>query len=221
MTLRIKICGITRPADAEAAVEAGADAIGLVFWDGSPRRVTAREAARIAEDLPAWVARVGVFVNEPLPTLLATAAAARLTAIQLHGDEGRDHAAGIDRAWYRVFRAGAGTDPIEIAEAVARLGRTTFMLDTRSDTSPGGTGRPFDWSIAERVARRLRETDAARRYRMILAGGLSPDNVAGAVARLRECGLYGVDASSGVESAPGRKDPGRIRAFVDAVRCAG
>jgi phosphoribosylanthranilate isomerase len=215
MKVRVKICGITSVADAGMAAEAGADAVGFVFWTASPRCVTASGARRIVASLPPHVARVGVFVNEPMPALIESARAAGLSAAQLHGDEnpGFCDALGID--CYRVFRVGPGTGAGALAAEIARFGKRPFMLDTRAGTVAGGTGVRFDWSVAREVGRLLCGDGAPR---LILAGGLTPDNVAPAIRMLRSSGLLGVDVSSGVESSPGVKDPARVRAFIDAVR---
>ncbi len=211
---RVKICGITRVTDAEAAVEAGVDALGFVLWKGSARSVPAGTVAGIVSGLPPYVLRVGVFVNEPAEALTTALRTARLDRAQLHGEEDDAYCAALGVDWYKVFRVGPGTEPSAVAAAVSRLGRRAFMLDTRASHTAGGTGVAFDWRIAAKIAMRAA---LAGRPRLILAGGLDPDNVAEAVRLVRP---WAVDVSSGVEAKPGIKDPARIRAFVDAVRAA-
>lgn len=203
----VKICGITSVEDARAAAVAGADAIGFVFWPGSPRAVDPAAARAIAATLPPFVARVGVFVDAPPDQMRAIADEVGLDLVQLHGDEPPEAVARAPRRAVKAVRVGPGFRPEEALRydgAAAAL-----LLDTRVDDggSPGGTGRTFDWSLV----RRVREGTSF----LLLAGGLTPDNVEQAIAAVRP---DGVDVSSGVESAPGRKDPAKVRAFVDAVR---
>ncbi|HEY3175107.1 MAG TPA: phosphoribosylanthranilate isomerase [Candidatus Polarisedimenticolia bacterium] len=217
MSLRVKICGITRPADAEAAAEAGADAVGFVFWSGSPRRVLASDALRIGSSLPPQVARVGVFVDEPMPALLQAAREARLSMAQLHGEEGPGFCDLLGLDCYRAFGVSPETDAPALAAEIARFGGRPFMLDTRGGVLPGGSGKRFDWSVAREVGRLLCGNGPAR---MILGGGLTPGNVGEAIVLLRPFGLLGVDVSTGVEASPGIKDPARVRAFIASVRNA-
>jgi phosphoribosylanthranilate isomerase len=214
---RVKICGIARPEWAEAAAEAGADAIGLVLAS-SPRRVTVAEAARIVRVLPPWVAPVGVFVDETAEAILATAAEVGLAAAQLHGDEPPETVARLGRLKaIKVFRIASEAD-LESARRwkleSERLGNppAAYMVDARVAGGPrGGSGHTADWGLAARMV--------SEGFRpLVLAGGLGPENVAEAIAAVRP---WAVDGSSGLESAPGRKDPERIRAFVEAVRKAG
>ncbi|HWW91918.1 MAG TPA: phosphoribosylanthranilate isomerase [Vicinamibacteria bacterium] len=203
----VKICGITSPGDARLAVEAGADALGFVFWPGSPRRVDPETARRIGAGLPPFVWRVGVFVDADQETLAATADAAGLDLLQLHGDEPPEAFAGLNRRALKALRVGGGFSP-EMARPYE--GRAAgLLLDTQEGGAPGGTGRSFDWSRARGLGERVGF--------LMLAGGLTPENVADAIAVVRP---HAVDVSSGVESAPGRKDPRRVRAFVEAVRRA-
>jgi len=212
--VRIKICGITRVMDAEAAVDAGVDAIGFVLWKGSARSLSPVAAARIAADLPPHVARVGVFVDEPGEALAAALRTGRLDRAQLHGDEDEAYCAELGVDWYKVFRVGSGTEPAAVAAVISRLGRRAFMLDTRSTHAAGGTGATFDWRIAAKISMRVA---LSGRPRLILAGGLTPDNVGNAIRMVRP---WAVDVSSGVEAKPGIKDVSRMRAFVEAVRAA-
>ena len=220
MRIRVKICGITRQADADAAIEAGADALGFVLWNGSSRRVTVADVMRMSLALPPYVARVGVFVDELRPVLLAAVRNGRLIAAQLHGHEDPEFAGSLDMDWYRAFKVATGDEPDRVVQEITRFGDRPFMLDTRSSSVTGGTGRSFDRDLAAEIGRRIAVVSPEGRARMILAGGLTPDNVALTVRALRGNGLWAVDVSSGVESSPGIKDPGRIRRFIDEVRNA-
>jgi phosphoribosylanthranilate isomerase len=203
----VKICGITSPADARLAVEAGADAVGFVFWPGSPRWVDPETARGIGAGLPPFIWRVGVFVDADPKTLAATADAAGLDLLQLHGSEPPEAFAGLTRRALKALRVGSGFAP---EMALAYEGRAAgLLLDTQGEGAPGGTGQSFDWSRAGGLGERVGF--------LMLAGGLNPENVAEAIAVVRP---HAVDVSSGVESAPGRKDPRRVRAFVEAVRRA-
>jgi phosphoribosylanthranilate isomerase len=195
----VKICGITRAEDAILAAEAGASAVGFVFWPGSPRYVDPFRARAIAAQLPPFVTTVGVFVNQGADYIKGVASLVRLGAVQLHGDETPADAAALPMPVIKALTAGA-----------ARLedwpARTTVLLDAHDPARRGGTGQTIDWNAAAAIA-------AARR--IVLAGGLTPDNVGDAVARVRP---FGIDISSGVECAPGIKDPQRIRALFAALR---
>lgn len=205
MSVRIKICGVTRAEDALFAAALGVDAIGFNFASESPRRVDADRARAIGERLPPFLTRVGVFVNASPGEMLETARAAGLHVLQLHGEETPELCAGMRFPWYKAHRVGAGFLP----ESVTRWGGGTFLLDAAAAGRRGGTGRTFDWALAR---------EAAAHGRVILAGGLTPDNVARAIAAAEP---YAVDVSSGVESAPGRKDETLLRAFVRSAREAG
>lgn len=196
MTL-IKICGITALEDALAACDAGADALGFNFWPRSPRYIEPERAARIIERLPGNVLAVGVFVDEPAEQIEETASAAGIEVAQLHG------ACGVPRLrWWKALEAGPELDrQMEQFEAEA------FLVDAPAGALRGGTGRTFDWSLVRGLPRRI-----------VLAGGLGPDNVKEAIATARP---WGVDACSRLEIAPGRKDAARVREFVRAVREAG
>lgn len=212
--VRVKICGITRSGDAQAAAEAGADAVGFVFWEGSPRRVSPELAGRIASELPPTLSRVGVFVNEGRESLLDIATRARITMAQLHGDEDPEFCRALGLPWYRAFRVGPQAELGAVTSEIAAFGADTFMLDARSARSPGGTGLVLDWRLAGKISVRAALAGSPR---LILAGGLKPSNVKEAIRMVRP---WAVDVSTGVESAPGVKDPALIRAFVDAVRGA-
>ena len=195
----IKICGITRVDDAAAAVEAGAAAIGFIFWPGSPRFVDPYRARAIAATLPPFVTPVGVFVNQPIDYVRGVASLVRLGALQLHGDETPEYASALSTPIMKAVTVGGG-EPVDRWPS-----RTTLLLDVHDPVRRGGTGRTIDWGAAAEIA-------AARR--VLLAGGLTPDNAADAVARVRP---YGIDVSSGVERAPGIKDHQRLRALFEAL----
>jgi phosphoribosylanthranilate isomerase len=197
----VKICGITRADDARAAVDAGAGAIGFIFWPGSPRAIDPYRARAVRAMLPPFVTAVGVFVNQPFEYVSGVASLVRLGAVQLHGDETPEFA---ERLPTPVLKA----MPIETTaerDLAAWPERTTILLDVHDPVKRGGTGRTVDWVAAAAIS--------ARR-RIVLAGGLTPDNVVDAVARVRP---FGIDVSSGVELSPGIKDPRRIRALFEAL----
>ncbi|SRR5258708_21508873 len=196
----VKICGITQLEDALAAVDAGANAIGFVFWPKSPRCIDPYRARAIAVQLPPFVTAVGLFVNQPREYVNAVASLVRLGAVQLHGDETPECAALIAAP---VIKA------LSVDDAQAWPGGSTLLLDAHDPVQRGGTGRTIDWIAAAAIA--------ARR-RVLLAGGLTPDNVADAIAQVRP---FGIDVSSGVERAPGIKDHRRLKALFEAVHDTG
>ena len=205
MTL-VKICGITNLDDALAAVEAGADALGFNFYARSPRYISPANAREITNQLPPSLLKVGVFVNHDLQSLLTIASEANLTAVQLHGDESPDYCSQLRQTF--VIKAFGARDDLDIrAYAVDAI-----MLDTKDDLLRGGTGRVFDWSIAQRMNG---STANSSKPKLFLAGGLSPENVAEAIATVKP---YAVDACSSLEETPGKKNHARMRAFVNAVR---
>jgi phosphoribosylanthranilate isomerase len=204
VTVRVKICGITRLEDALLALELGADALGFVFVDGSPRRVTPEQTRVITAALPPLCARVGVFADEAPRAMEATALVAGLTCLQLHGDETPESCRALTLPWYKAHRVGDDFD----LERLRRFGGAAFLLDAAAPGALGGTGRSFDWSVARR---------AAGYGRVILAGGLTPDNIEAAITAARP---YAVDVSSGVESAPGRKDGVLLKRFIERTRRA-
>ena len=204
----VKICGITRLEDAEAAVSGGASAIGFIFWPNSPRFVDPHRARTIAAALPPFVTVVGVFVNQPLDYVNGVASLVRLSAVQLHGDETPDFAVKVSSPVIKAI--GCRPGPSGPGDAItAWPSRVRLLLDVHDPVARGGTGRTIDWAAAARVA--------ARRE-ILLAGGLTPDNVADAIARVRP---FGIDVSSGVERAPGIKDHRRLRALFEAVHDSG
>ena len=198
----VKICGITRAEDAAAAVEAGAGAIGFVFWPKSPRFVDPHRARTIAAMLPPFVTAVGVFVNQPLDYVNGVASLVRLGAVQLHGDETHGFAAAVSRPVIKAVSVGG-------VDVRAWPSRIRLLLDVHDPMARGGTGRTIDWTAA---------ADLAAQREIVLAGGLTPDNVADAVALVRP---FGIDVSSGVERAPGIKDHQRLRALFEAVHDSG
>ncbi|MCU1716014.1 phosphoribosylanthranilate isomerase [Pseudomonas sp. 5P_3.1_Bac2] len=201
--VRSKICGITRIEDALAAVEAGADAIGLVFYAPSPRAVTVAQARAIIAALPPFVTTVGLFVNASRCELGEILDAVPLDLLQFHGDETAQQCTGYHRPYIKALRVKAGDD---IAAQMATHPQASgFLLDTYVEGVPGGTGQAFDWSL---IPQGLGKP-------IILAGGLTPDNVAQAIAQVRP---YAVDVSGGVEASKGIKDGQKIRAFMQAVK---
>ena len=198
----LKICGITRLVDARHAVEHGATALGFVLWPKSPRFVSNRKVAEIVAALPGVVS-VGVFVNQPPELIALTMEETGLTTIQLHGDE---PAAGAGALRWPILRSVTLDSVDEVVEAWPK--ETTFLIDASDPVRRGGTGQAVDWTRAAKLA---------QRRNVILAGGLSPDNVAEAIAAVQP---YGVDVSSGVEDAPGLKNWAKVRAFLTRARLA-
>jgi len=252
----IKICGITNREDALAAVEAGANAVGFVFYEKSPRRVAAAIARAIIADLPLAIEKVGVFVNDTVDHVLEVVHETGITAVQLHGDEDKEfsralfHGLAIGSRRPIIFRScpaqifdtpaeqGVGWDPVAVGlvepdEAykgkrvhrihVAEDGDlflethgfrpgviTGVLLDSSTAGKPGGTGQTFDWERVQPWAGVINSIG-----KLIVAGGLNPGNVQEAIHILRP---WGVDVASGVEREPGKKDPRKVRAFIQAVR---
>lgn len=204
--LFVKVCGLTSPEDAEQAVAAGADAIGLVFWERSPRAVDVEAARRIAAAVPPPVVRVGVFVDAGAGQIARTVEAVGLDLVQLHGNEAPPFLETLSRRAWKALRVGPGFVAADVAPWGGAAG---LLLDTRVEGVPGGSGRAFDWTLAAALRDRIGF--------LVLAGGLDAENVGRAIAAVRP---DGVDVSSGVESAPGRKDAAKLRAFVEAARGA-
>jgi phosphoribosylanthranilate isomerase len=220
MSIWIKICANTSLADALIAADAGADAVGFVFAP-SPRRVTAAEVAAIAPRLPKTVEKIGVFVDAALEEIVTTVRACGLTGVQLHFDAAPDLPArlherlGPELRILRVIRFGAQTaqqHAAQMAEHAQNPHVDAVLVDSNTAAAAGGTGVVFDWAAAREI---LFQNAEARERRLIAAGGLNPANVAQAIAALRP---WGVDVASGVEAAPGRKDPARVREFVTRAR---
>ena len=195
---KVKICGITSLDDALMAVEAGADALGFVFFEKSPRCIGPGAAAGIIAQLPPLVQVVGLFVNAELDFVNRTADSCGLDIVQLHGEESPAFCRLVRRRVMKAFRVRG----MESLESLPDYKVAAYLLDAYSPHAYGGTGESFDWDCA--VA-------AKERGPIVLAGGLNPDNIAQAVARVAP---YGVDVSSGVESAPGKKDPEKVRRFI-------
>lgn len=204
MRVRIKVCGITSVADAMAAVDAGVDALGFMLWSKSKRAVNVQEAAKIARLLPPFVSKVGVFVNPTAEEVKEAVAEVGLDTIQLHGEETPDF------CWQFAPTKVVKAFRIKNAESLKTLPTyetDAWLLDSYVAGEQGGTGAVFNWDLA------VQAKDSGRP--IILAGGLTPENIAEAV---HEVWPYGVDVSSGVESAPGKKDAEMIRRFVRRVR---
>jgi phosphoribosylanthranilate isomerase len=203
MSVLVKICGITNPDDGKAAVEAGADALGFVFWEKSPRSVTVRQAAEIIRGLPQLIVKVGVFVNPPPDLVLRAISEAGITLLQFHGDEPPDFCGQFGLMSIKAFRV---NDEASL-ERLKDYDTQAWLLDAYAASAPGGTGERFNWDLAV-LAREMGRP-------IFLAGGLTPQNVAEAVQKVRP---YGVDVSSGVESSPGRKDHEKVRTFIRAAK---
>jgi len=206
MNYKIKICGITNSDDARAAVTAGADALGFVFHKASPRYVTAEVVRRIVATLPPFVLPVGVFVNEDMKVVRDLMDSCGLALAQLHGDESAAYCEQLGRPMLKAIRLRDMGSFLSLAEYKGRAGVRGFIIDTYSETAYGGTGQTTDWSLA---------AEAANTAAILLAGGLTPENVSEAIVKVRP---YGVDVSSGVELSPGKKDQGKVKAFIQAVK---
>lgn len=200
----VKICGITRLEDAQAAVSAGATALGFIFWPGSPRAVDPQLARTIVASLPPFITTVGVFADQPAAFVNDVANVAQLGAVQLHGGETVDYVSAISRPVVKALAIRDGRE-LDAGGIDVWPSRVLVLLDAHDPVRKGGTGRTVDWSVAAAIA---------RRRPVILAGGLTPDNVADAIEGVRP---FGIDVSSGVEAAPGIKDHGRVKALIEAV----
>jgi phosphoribosylanthranilate isomerase len=216
----VKICGTTNLEDALTAVEAGADAVGFVFYEKSPRNIPVEAAREIVEKLPEGVEKVGVFVNEPKKRVAAIADEAGLTAVQFHGDEFKSPTnwpndrrlfLGVPAEWVAVTWRKRGQARGTFMQFPENLG--AIVLDSGTQEKRGGTGKAFDWQ----KARMWVSTMSQLHFPVAIAGGLTPLNVVEAIDILKP---WGVDVVSGVEAAPGKKDPEKVRAFVRAVRDA-
>jgi len=206
MAMKVKICGITRIEDGLAAANLGADAIGLVFYKKSPRAVSIEQAAAIVAALPPFICTVGLFVNASQEEVVSVLDKVPLSLLQFHGDETEQRCASIGHPYIKALRVQAGLD---ISAAVSAYDSARgILLDTYQQGVPGGTGRVFDWSC---VPEGLKKP-------IILAGGLSPDNVAEAINAVRP---YAVDVSGGLESDKGIKDHDKIAAFFAALKTSG
>lgn len=204
--MKIKICGITNPEDAEVAVAAGADALGFVMYRKSPRFVEPAVARTIVARLPPFVLAVGVFVNEEADRVRGLVDECGFALAQLHGDESAIYCQNLGRPALKAIRLKDRGTFLALAELHGRANVRGVLIDAFSDQAYGGTGQTVDWTLAQ---------EAARSTPIILAGGLTPANVAEAISQVRP---YGVDVSSGVERSPGKKDPEKVKAFMDAAR---
>jgi phosphoribosylanthranilate isomerase len=203
--IRVKICGITNAADALAAIDAGANLLGFNFYAKSSRHITEAEAAKIRPQLPKKVEAVGIFVNAPPAEVAARCKSLKLDVAQLHGDETPESVAELARS-LPVFKAFRVEPDFRLGTLDEYPEAFAFLFDAAHTGQYGGTGRTTDWDVARR---------AAPGRRIILAGGLNVENVAAAVRIVRP---YAVDVASGVESKPGKKDPGLLRDFIREVR---
>jgi len=218
----VKICGTTNLEDALTAIDAGTEALGFVFYEKSPRKIDVEAAREIVSQLPGNVEKVGVFVNELPERGARTADEVGLTAVQLHGDEHGNSSSQVSNGPRKLFvaipvsllsQAGKGNKSAGLTWFSARPEAcSAIFLDSGSTEQRGGTGKRFDWEDARPWVSQL-----SQKFRIVVAGGLTPTNVADAMRLLHP---WGVDVASGVELKPGKKDPEKVRAFVQAVRRA-
>jgi len=203
MSVKVKICGITSAADGNIAAEAGADMIGLMFYDKSPRNISIATAKEIAQAVPPYLMKVGVFVNPDEDLVMRAIGECGLSLLQFHGDETPEFCTQFGLMCMKAFRI----RNVESLDALAKYHTDAYLLDAYSAEARGGTGEKFNWDLA---------VDAQKFGKPIfLAGGLTPENVADAVRKVRP---FAVDVSSGVESAPGKKDTAKVRAFITAAK---
>lgn len=202
MKVKVKICGITNLEDALKAVEYGADALGFVFYRGSPRYIEPEKAARIIKELPPFISTVGVFVDEPSLEIMRIASITGINTIQLHGQEPPESII----YHQKIIKAIRVRELSDLEPLRAYKGVHAFLLDAYSPEAFGGTGQLFNWDIAQ---------EAKKFGRIILAGGLNPDNVEKAIRWVHP---YGVDVSSGVEKEKGIKDHKKLRAFIEIAK---
>ncbi len=204
--VKIKICGITNVEDAKVAVAAGADALGFVLYRNSPRFVEPAVVKRIVAGLPPFVLPVGVFVNEEPGLVRSLLDDCGLALAQLHGDETASYCQDLGRPVLKALRLKDRGTFLALAEFQGRANVRGVLIDAFSNQAYGGTGQTVDWTLAQ---------EAARSTSVVLAGGLTPVNVAEAISHVRP---YGVDVSSGVELSPGKKDHDKVKAFIEAAR---
>jgi phosphoribosylanthranilate isomerase len=203
MSVRVKICGITNPDDAQIAIEAGADALGFNFYEKSPRFVSMETAAEISRSLPPYILRVGVFVNPAEQLVRKAMGECGLNLLQFHGDEPPEFCTQFGLMSMKAFR-------VRDAESLKKLSgypTDAWLLDAYASDLFGGTGEKFNWDLAREVQKHGKP--------VFLAGGLTPENVADAIRQVQP---FGVDVSSGVESSPGRKDRDKVRAFIKSAK---
>jgi len=208
MPIKVKICGITNLVDAMVATEAGADAIGFVFHRNSSRFVEPEMVRRIIAQLPPFVLTVGVFVNEEIKSVQEIMTRCGLAVAQLHGDETAAYCEALQRPVLKAIRLRGRQDFLAMAEFSGRTQVRGFVIDAVSEEAYGGTGLRADWQLA---------AEAATVSPVLLAGGLTADIVGEAIRTVRP---YGVDVSSGVESAPGKKDTAKLRVFISLAKLA-
>lgn len=204
--VKVKICGITNLEDAMASAEYGADAIGFIFYENSSRYITPADAIPIIKKLPPFITTVGVFVNEPVDKVKQIKALTGIDIIQLHGDETPDMCGTIGNNVIKAFRVSGQESGVR--GQLSKYKVSAYLLDTHREGLPGGTGETFNWDIA---------IEAKKYGRIILAGGLTPDNVAEAVKKVRP---YAVDVASGVEKRPGKKDLNKVKKFIERAKGA-
>ena len=203
MSVKVKICGITNAPDALAAVEAGADALGFMFYEPSPRHIAIRQAAEIIRKLPPFILKAGVFVDASEDVVLRAIGDCGLNLLQFHGQETPEYCTQFGLMSMKAFRI---RDAASLT-SLQNYATDAWLLDAFNADKLGGTGEKFNWELAIEAKRSGRP--------IFLAGGLTPDNVAGAVQMVQP---FGVDVSSGVEAAPGKKDHGKVREFIKAAR---
>lgn len=205
MTVRVKICGITNQEDAEVAAEAGADALGFVFYRKSPRFVTPEDAAKIISSLPPFISKVGVFVDERPDEIARSAAVSGIDTVQLHGQENPEYCRSVGLPIIKAFAIKSE----QSLAAIPLFAVSGFLLDSYVPGQSGGTGTVFNWELAVEAKRYGRP--------LILAGGLTPENIQEAVQFVRP---FAVDVSSGVEQSPKRKDAQKIQLFISRAKAA-
>lgn len=203
MSVKVKICGITNAPDALAAVEAGADALGFMFYEPSPRHIAIRQAAEIIRELPPFILKAGVFVDASEDVVLRAIGDCGLNLLQFHGQETPEYCTQFGLMSMKAFRI---RDAASLT-SLQNYATDAWLLDAFNADKLGGTGEKFNWELAIEAKKSGRP--------IFLAGGLTPDNVAGAVQMVQP---FGVDVSSGVEAAPGKKDHGKVREFIKAAR---
>ncbi|HEY4417287.1 MAG TPA: phosphoribosylanthranilate isomerase [Verrucomicrobiae bacterium] len=199
----VKICGITNVADGLAAAEAGADMIGLMFYEQSPRFISLETAVEISRALPPHIVKVGVFANSTEAVIMRAISEAGVTLLQFHGDETPEFCSQFGAMTMKAFRI---RDEASL-EALPNYQTDAYLLDAYSKSGLGGTGEKFNWDLAVEAQKFGKP--------IFLAGGLTPENVADAVKKVHP---FGVDVSSGVESAPGKKDAAKVQAFIQAAK---
>ncbi|MEZ0209840.1 MAG: phosphoribosylanthranilate isomerase [Methylophilus sp.] len=202
MRTRVKICGITRQEDAWAAIDAGADALGFVFYAPSPRAVTATQVQAIVKTLPPYISKVGLFVNASADEVNRVIDATFLDCLQFHGDEAADYCEKFNLPYYKAIRVKPDVSLVQCE--LDFVSASALLLDTFSEKAVGGTGQIFDWALIP----------AGMKKPLILAGGLHPDNITQALQQVQP---YAVDVSGGVEAQKGIKSPEKIAAFMQQV----